>query len=375
MTALAAKEAEATEAEAPPAPEPAAPEPERDEPRRIAAADKDDRIVQAGSAAGSLGLVWILYYRVLPTEGALGFVLCWYAAFLALYVLLTLRRRGRVVLADRLAATVIRSGAIVVGAALATVIASTFWRGREALSHWNFYTQDLVFDDSTDLSQGGMLHAVIGTLEMMLLSIAVALPLGVACAVFMSEVGGRLSRLVRTVVEAMTALPSIAAGLFILIAGILLLGMEQSGFAAGLALAVMMLPIITRASDVVLRLVPGGLREASLALGASQWRTVWHVVLPTARPGLATALIIGVARGVGETSPVVLTAGYSNFVNANPFSGWQTSLPPFIYNNARLPEEEMIARAFGAASALLALVLLLFVVSRIVASHRKGGRS
>ena len=119
----------------------------------------------------------------------------------------------------------------------------------------------------------------------------------------MTEVGGRFARVVRTVVEAMTALPSIVAGLFIYTVLILGLGFPRSGFAAAMALSVMMLPIIARASDVVLRVVPGGLREASLALGASRWRTVWHVVLPTARPGLATALILGVARGIGETSP------------------------------------------------------------------------
>ncbi|WP_081687406.1 phosphate ABC transporter permease PstA [Glycomyces tenuis] len=379
MTTVATKETGAdTEPPEAQATEPDPDEPaveEADAPRRIRSADADDRIAQVGSAAGSLGLVWILYHRVLPTEGLLGFVLCWWIAFLLLYALVTVQRHGRVVLVDRIAAAVVRSAAVVVAAALVTVIAYTFWRGGEALVHANFYTEDLVFDDSTDLSQGGIRHAIVGTLEMMGLSIAFTLPLGVACAVFLSEVRGRLSRIVRTIVEAMTALPSIAAGLFILVALILALGVEQSGLAASLALSVMMLPIITRAADVGLRLVPGGLREASLALGASQWRTVWHVVLPTARPALATALIIGVARGVGETSPVVLTAGYTNFLNANPLSGWQTSLPPFIYNNARLPEEEMVVRAFGAASVLLTIVLILFVISRIIATHRGGRRS
>jgi phosphate transport system permease protein len=343
--------------------------------RELRTRSADDRVAQVGSALAGLALVWIVYERVLPTSGLLGFVVCWYLAFLAVYLLVTVQRHNRVVLADRLAAVVVRSGAILVGAALVTVIAYTFWRGREALVHPNFFTEDLVFDDQTDLSQGGLRHAIVGTLEMVAISIAVTLPLGVACAVFMSEVRGRLSRVVRTIVEAMTALPSIVAGLFIYVALVLALGLEQSGFAAALALSVMMLPIITRAADVVLRLVPGGLREASLALGASQWQTVWRVVLPTARPGLATALIIGVARGVGETSPVILTAGYTNFINANPFHGWQTSLPPFIYNNARLPDEAMIVRAFGGASVLLAIVLALFVVSRIVAAHRTGGRS
>ena len=158
-------------------------------------------------------------------------------------------------------------------------------------------------------TKGGIKHAIIGSLIEIGIAVAITLPLGVGTAVFMTEVGGKFARIVRTVVEAMTALPSIVAGLFIYTVWIIALGQPRSGFAAALAISVMMLPIIARASDVVLRVVPGGLREASLALGASRWRTVWHVVLPTARPGLATALILGVARGIGETSPVLLTSG------------------------------------------------------------------
>ncbi len=138
----------------------------------------------------------------------------------------------------------------------------------------------------------------------------------------MTEIAGRLSpRFVRTVVEAMTALPSIIAGLFIYATFILILNRDKSGLAASLAIGVMMLPIIIRAADVVIRLVAGNLKEASYALGASQVRTVWHVVLPTARSGLMTAVILGTARGIGETSPVLLTAGFTQSLNLNPTTG------------------------------------------------------
>ncbi|WP_278256753.1 ABC transporter permease subunit [Nocardioides convexus] len=190
----------------------------------------------------------------------------------------------------------------------------------------------------------------------------------------MTEVGGRFARIVRTVVEAMTALPSIVAGLFIYAVLILTLDVPPSGFAAGMAISVMMLPIIARASDVVLRVVPGTLREASLALGASRWRTVWHVVLPTARPGLATAVILGVARGIGETSPVLLTSGAANFMVSNPFGGAMNSLPLYIYNGARSGEPALIDRAFGAAAVLMLLVLVLFVIARLIA-RPAGNRS
>jgi phosphate transport system permease protein len=173
----------------------------------------------------------------------------------------------------------------------------------------------------------------------------------------------------------MTALPSIVAGLFIFTVFIIALGYPRSGLAAALAISVMILPIIARAADVVLRVVPGGLREASLALGASRWRTVWHVVLPTARPGLATAVILGVARGVGETSPVLLTSGAAAFLVKNPTDGVMNSLPLFIYSNVRSGEPVAIERAFAAATALLFLVLVLFTIARLLARPRRGKAS
>ena len=186
----------------------------------------------------------------------------------------------------------------------------------------------------------------------------------------MSEVGGRGARLVRTVVEAMTALPSIVAGLFIYSALIVGLGLPSSGLAAALALAVMGLPIMARASDVVLRVVPGGLREASYALGAGRLQTVWKVVLPTARPGLATALILGVARMVGETSPLILTSGASTFFNADPTENPMNSLPLFVYNAVASGQPAFEQRGYAAATVLLVIVLILFVLARLVARRR-----
>jgi len=170
----------------------------------------------------------------------------------------------------------------------------------------------------------------------------------------------------------MTALPSIVAGLFIYATFILILGFDLSGLAAALAISVMMLPIIIRAADVVLRLVPGSLREASQALGSGQWRTVWHVVLPTARSGLATAVILGTARGIGETSPVLLTAGYTATMNVNPLKGPMVSLPLATFELVKSPQPTMIARGFGTAAVLLALVLILFVIARIIGGRGPG---
>jgi phosphate transport system permease protein len=255
--------------------------------------------------------------------------------------------------------------------ALGSAVLLTFTRGYHALFHFNFVTKTMKGVGPQDpLNQGGVLHAIVGSLIEIGIAVAITLPLGVGTAVYMTEVGGRLARVVRTIVEAMTALPSIIAGLFIYTVLIIEIGVPKSGFAAAMALSVMMLPIIARAADVVLRVVPGGLREASLALGASKWQTVWRVVLPTARPGLATALILGIARGVGETSPVLLTSGASTFMNTNPLSEPMNSLPLFVYTAVRSGEPIYIERGFGAASVLLTLVLLLFIVARLLARQR-----
>ena len=188
------------------------------------------------------------------------------------------------------------------------------------------------------VTSGGVGHALVGTLEQITLATVLSVPLGIAAALYLAEVGGRAARPVRTLVDAMTALPDIIAGLFILAFLVLTIGLPKSGFAAALALAVTMLPIVTRASETVLRIVPGTLREASYALGGSQWRTVLMIVLPTARSGLATAVVLAMARGIGETAPVLLVAGYAKGFNCNPFNGWQTSLPLYIYNEIQSPE-------------------------------------
>lgn len=341
--------------------------------RNLGSRTLDDGASLLAAGLGSGALVWVVYQGLLPFSGPLGFLVLWYVTFLVLYSVVSALGNPGPVVADRLSAAVVIGGASVVGLGLLSVVGVTFYRGRDALVHAQMLVNDgAAVGPRSELTTGGFGHALVGSLIQIGIAIAIALPLGVGCAVFMTEVGGKFAKLVRTVVEAMTALPSIVAGLFIFTVWLVALGNDRSGFAAALALSVMMLPIIARASEVVLRVVPGGLREASLALGASQWQTVWRVVLPTARPGLATALILGVARGVGETSPVLLTSGASQFLNVNPFSGGMNSLPLYTYTFARSGEPLLIARAFGAASVLLVLVLALFVVARSLAKQRTG---
>jgi len=235
------------------------------------------------------------------------------------------------------------------------------------LPYLTFYTEDMALAGPLDpLSIGGVAHAILGSLIQIGIALAITIPLGIAAAVYLNEIPGRFSRFVRTIVEAMTALPSIVAGLFIFATAILMFGLPKSGLAASLAISVMMLPIMIRSADVVLRLVPQTLKEASIGLGASQWKTVWNVVLPTSRSGLTTSIILATARGIGETSPVLLTSGFTAELNVNPLESPMVSLPLAIFQFVKSPEPTMIARGFGTAAVLMVLVLTLFVIARII---------
>ncbi|WP_432971152.1 phosphate ABC transporter permease PstA [Dactylosporangium sp. CA-233914] len=345
----------------------------RDEPLQLHRLTADAVLSLVCSAAGALALVWLLYERLLPFTGLVGFWLCWYVVFLLLYGLVSAARWGRRVLVDRVAGVALATGGLLVLVVVVAQIGYTVYRGTPALRHGNFFTETMGITGPLDpLTSGGVLHALIGSLEQLGLATLFSVPLGVLAALFLAEIGGSLARPVRVIVEAMTALPEIIAGLFIYAVVILTLGLEQSGFAASLALTVMMIPIVTRASEVMLRLVPNGLREASYALGASQWRTVWNVVLPTARSGLGTAVVLAMARAVGETAPVLLASGFTKELNSDPFTGPQLSLPLYIWNYVRYPQPDMVARAFGAGLALMIAVLALFVLARIIGGGTPG---
>ncbi|MFG2946821.1 phosphate ABC transporter permease PstA [Streptomyces adustus] len=356
----------------------AAPDPVElpDRPRPIGGLTRSGVLSLAGAAASGLCTTVLLFGELAPLSGALGFTVTAYLSFLLIYAVLTGLEEDRQAVLDRVMTVVLWTAALLMISALVLVVGFTAWRGREALLHGNFFTQDMQAAGPLDpLTNGGIAHAMLGTLIMIAIALTITVPLGIACAIYLNQIPGRFSRFVRTIVEAMTALPSIVAGLTVYATWILYLGMQKSGLAAGFAISVMMLPIVIRASDVVLRLVPGTLTEASEALGAPRWRTVWHVVLPTARSGLATAVILGTARGIGETSPVLLTAGFTAALNADPTSGPMISLPLAVFNFVKSPEPTMIARGFGSAAVLMALVLVLFVVARVIGGRGPGHQS
>lgn len=343
--------------------------------RVLSRSTAEQRFELVGCWVAALALAWLLCGRLMPWDGPLVFAVVTIVVGLVLIAVITAIDGGRPEVVDRLVTTLINLAAGLVGLALVSTVLFIFAKGYKPLLHLNTFFDDMSGVGPRDpLDRGGVAHAIVGSLIEVGIAIVVAIPLGIGTAIYMTEIGGRFARVVRTIVEAMTALPSIVAGLFIYTTLIVGLGVPRSGLAAAMALGVMMLPIIARASDVVLRVVPGGLREASLALGASRWRTVWHIVLPTARPGLATAVILGVARGIGETSPVLLTSGAASFMVTNPTEGVMNSLPLFIFSTVRSGEPVYIERAYGAAAILLAVVLILFVGARLLARPRKGSR-
>jgi len=342
-------------------------------PRRLTGVRTPDVLALVGALAAALSTTGLLWTQIAPFSGLIGYIVMTWGLFVLFYALLVSFDQNGPAVRDRVASVVVHSLGALVVLALGYVIAYTFFRGWHALVHLNFYTQDQrTTGPLSPLTQGGVLHAIVGTLIEVGIAMGIAVPLGLLAAVYMNEVPGALSRFVRTVVDAMTALPDVLAGLFIYATLILWLRRGFFGFAAGCALGVTALPIVARASYVVLRLVPGGLTEASYALGSGQWRTVWHVTLPTARSGLATAVILGTARAIGETAPVLLTAGVSNFLNFNPLSGPMMSLPLLAYISVSAPEITEIERGFGAACVLLVLVLFLFAAARSIGGRGPG---
>ena len=372
---------------------------------RLGGVDQDllTHVLYAG--LGAFALTWLVYERLLPVAGTIGFWLTCYATFLVMLAAISATTLDRMAVVDRVVGVLVSTAGLILVSALAGIVVFTAVRGKDALGHLNFFTETTAYiGPDAPLGEGGIFAAIVGTLEQVGISVLLSVPLGIATAVYLSEVRGRLARVVRIVVEAMTAVPTIVAGLFIysmlIITFIKLvdwaksvqhagglderlsdlvlflhntLGLgDRSGLAASMALSISMIPVVTTTAEVVLRLVPNGLREASLALGTTQWQTVRRVVLPTARPGLVTAVLLGVARVIGETSPVLLVAGSTNELNYDPTHGPQLSLPLFVFTGMRQPLDVAIARAFGAAVVLLTLVVVFFALARIIGGREPG---
>jgi phosphate transport system permease protein len=249
---------------------------------------------------------------------------------------------------------------------LALVIYYLLLKGLSSIS-WSFLTTDP--NGNFFGNPGGIRSAILGTLEIIALASLIAIPTGIGVALYLTEYGkqSRFANLVRYFIDVMTGVPSIVFGLFIYIVLVIShVGGSFTGWKGSVAVSLLMLPIVARAAEVVLLLVPDSLREAALALGAPRWRVVTKVVLPTALPGLVTGSLLAVARGMGETAPLLFTTAGAFGATAD-LGKQMNALPLQIYNDITSPRNVVVARAWGAALTLVALVLILNLAARAIA--------
>ncbi|AZQ75636.1 phosphate ABC transporter permease PstA [Streptomyces luteoverticillatus] len=276
---------------------------------------------------------------------------------------------------DRLATSMVWVCFLLAVVPLVSLMWETVSRGAKVLDG-NFLSHSMA-GVLTIQPGGGVYHAIIGTLEQVGIATAIAAPIGLLTAIYLVEYGrGRLAKAVTFFVDVMTGIPSIVAGLFVLSFWILMMDNGYSGFAGSMALAILMMPVVVRSTEEMLKLVPNELREASYALGVPKWRTILKVVLPTAIGGIATGVMLAVARIAGESAPIVLLVFGSQVINNNPFEGAQSSLPYYIYEQWAAGNEASYDRAWAAALVLIAFVMILNLVARGIARWKapKAGR-
>ena len=323
---------------------------------------KRSEVVRSGVSLAIVGLLSIVIVLFTGFSGVDGWALC----ILLLCVAVLIYRGRKLSKKERGNATVqlvITAAAILAFAPWLSIFGSVLVKGIVGLKV-NFVTSDMrttVPDD--DLSMGGALHAIFGSLLMVLMATIITLPLGILSGVYLTEIKGRFTFLVRFVIQSMSGVPSIVAGLFVFTTYVSATH-GPTALGGSLALGILMLPTVARTSEEVLKLVPDDLRSASLALGARQWRTTLMVVLPTVRSGLITAGILGVARVIGETAPLLLTAGSNSAFWFNPVEGPIASMPIYVFGMLQIGTEYATNRAWTGALVLMLAVFALFFTAR-----------
>ncbi|PWI16475.1 phosphate ABC transporter permease PtsA [Streptomyces sp. Act143] len=327
--------------------------------------------IAAGSLAVSIGLCLATGIESRVQWGLIAALL-----FLLGTYVIAARVEGRRQAKDRIATSLVWVAFLLAVVPLVSLVWVTVSRGVKVLDvYFLTHSMGLVADSEAG---GGIYHAIIGTLEQVGIATLIAAPIGVFTAIYLVEYGrGALARAVTFFVDVMTGIPSIVAGLFIL-SLLLIFDMGFSGFAGALALAILMMPVVVRSTEEMLKLVPNELREASLALGIPKWRTILKVVLPTAIGGITTGVMLAIARIAGETAPVLLLVFGNPFINNNPFEGPQASLPLYIYQQYSQSAGSPAAydRAWAASLTLIAFVMILNLVARGIARWKapKTGR-
>ena len=338
-------------------------------PTRPWAATPKDRALTASSVALAV-LATFLIVAVTPMKGKLAYFGLFFITWFVIDSIFVARKSGSKGVKDSLAAKVTLLGGVIVSMAVFSILWATISNGVKGLN-LAFVTQNMreasLFDP---IGKGGILHAILGTLMLIVIAIIFSVPMGILTALYLTEIKGRAAGLIQFLVQAMSGVPSVVAGLFIYAAIILNTPLRSSAFLGGLALTILMVPTVTRTAQEVLNLVPRDLREAGLAMGATQWKTVALVVVPAARSGLITATILGVARIAGETAPLLFTVGVFDSYNFNPFKGDSGTIPTVVWAGLMGGTPESIQRAWSAILVLLVVVLIMFVAARAFGSKQ-----
>lgn len=278
---------------------------------------------------------------------------------------MTSRRR---VIGDRLATWLVTASVLVALIPLGWVLWTVVAKGLPTVLSSTWFTHSLSGLTSTEAG-GGIYHAMIGTLIQGLACAVIAIPVGLLVAVYLVEYAGpsRLGRITTFMVDILSGVPSIVAALFIYALWVVTFGLPRSGFAVSLALVLLMVPMVVRSTEEMLRIVPADLREASYALGVPQWKTILRVVLPTALPGIITGVMLAIARVLGETAPLLILVGYAPFINFDLFGGEMGTLPGVMIDQMNNPSQVGLDRLWGAALTLILLVALLNIGAKIIA--------
>ena len=323
-------------------------------------------------ALSSAFFVAVLGVEFTGFSGKLGFIFLFFTSATLFQTFIKVRKLGRKAIGDTVASALIYAGAVIVLIPITSILYVTIKNGVAGL-HLTLFTQDMFSASFLDpVSKGGLLHALVGTLYLIFISMVVSVPMGILTALYLTEIKGRGSGFIQFIIQAMSGVPSVVAGLFIFTSVILTTPLKTSAATGALALSVLMIPTVTRTAQEVLLLVPSDLREAGLAMGATQWRTVITIVVPAARNGLITAVILGVARIAGETAPLIFTIGGADKLNLNPIKDYSSALPFYVWKGLTLGTPESIQRAWTAILILLILVLILFTLARTLGGRKKS---
>ena len=327
------------------------------------------RLITIGIFAAAV-IISYLVVALTPLKGKLAYATIFFISFVAIDYIFARLKQGKSAGADSIFRGFVTMGIFVAVIPIVSILYSVFAKGYKGL-HWGLFTHDMHSTPPTGaIGQGGLLHAIIGTLLLVLVALIMSVPIGILTAIYMTEIKGRFTRPIKFLVQAMSGVPSIVAGLFILAAIVYPFSKTFNSFEGSLALAILMIPTIARTSEEILLLVPQDLRESGVALGGTQWRTVAQIVLPAARGGLVTAIILGIARVAGETAPIVLLTGGGDTKNWNIFHGPMGSLPFYIWKGFGAGTAESITRAWAGILVLLVLVLVLFVSARLLSDRK-----